>query len=662
MDGERANAFRALQKSTVANDLISHHKTVSTYYAEQFDQSEINYRYARGKPYTDQELTEFRRKSKAPVSFNYIKDSERTLLGTFAQQRYDIKFSPREPGDQKLSDLLEQRYKWEAYLLGFEKKDIELMAAAWTTGSSNQDVFVSYTPSQKPRIQARNQNPFAIYWDPDSRELGSRRDAQFVDRVSWMSLEDLEHAFPEFDFENEESSDSSGEYTKTTVFADRSHESHDEKNGLYKVIERIYKVRQSEFFTFDEQENKKPIEDLKQFKKTPEAKGRPIFSIDKEFFYVAIACPFFTAEKYLYNDKYHCQPRNQHTEELIWPIVELVADSTGNEPVGFVEHMISPSRLINSMISQIYHSARHAVSGGFFYKTKFFKSEDEAKNFNKYHSDPDRNYKMADDAQPTDAPIAIPRGQQVSADSYQILEHALNFIPKVSSTTPAMQGITESSSTPASLNAQRLQQSFTMLQGVSSNYKDFCRRRAELLAAYWVEYKEFFKNEWVRILEKDAPEDPEFIQHSIEVPKLDAAGNWDGTFELLNDPTAITADIIFTDSFKSPSVAERVRNDIIQILSQPGVQQDPVLYQMLTLEYLRLSDAPEDLKNKIREHSTYVSQQAKQSAAIGQQGAELQNLQSMQGIAQNEAVQTAGASGQPPVNPSASNQPLKPIG
>lgn len=651
---DSVNVFRSLQRSTRASDLINHHKQVETYYLETFDQHEINYRYVRGKPYTDKQLTEFRRKSKAPVSFNYIKDSERTILGTFAQQRYDVKFSPREPSDQKLSDLLEARYKWEAYQLGFEKRDIDLMATAWTTGSANQDVFIRYTPGAKPVIAARNQNPFAIYWDPNSRDLGDRKDAQFVDRVSWMSEEDLEHSFPEFDFEERDTEDTTNGYDKTDVFADRSHESMDEKNGLYKVIERIYKVRESEFYTFDEQEARKPVKDVKEFRRSPEGKGRPIFSVDKEFLYVAIACPAKT-DKYLYNDKYHCQPRNQLTQELLWPIVELVADSTGSEPVGFVEHMISPSQLINSLIAQVYHAARHSVSGGFFVKRKYFKTETEAKNFDKYHSDPDRNYAIADDAVQTDAPQAIPRGQGISQDAYQLLEHALAFIPQVSSTTPAMKGQQESSSTAASLNAQRLQQSFTMLQGVSNNYKDFCRRRAELIFAYWVEYKEFFKNEWIRILEKKSPGDPEFIQHSMEVPRLDAAGEWDGTFELLNDPTALVSDIVFTDSFKSPTVAERVRNDIVNILSQPGVQQDPVLFQMLTMEYIRLADAPQDLKDKIQEHSTFVSQQAQQSQAVAQQGAELQNLQTMQGIAQTEAMQTMGASPQP-VNPSASTQ------
>lgn len=101
------------------------------------------------------------------------------------------------------------------------------------------------TPGKKPRIIVENQNNFAIYPDPNRRDLINNSDCEFIDRVSWMSRSQLADAIP--DKEDEILSGlpdpAATAHEQTRVFADRTHECQNYRNGKHKVIERFYKVR-----------------------------------------------------------------------------------------------------------------------------------------------------------------------------------------------------------------------------------------------------------------------------------------------------------------------------------------------------------------------------------------------------------------------------------
>jgi len=111
---------------------------------------------------------------------------------------------------------------------------------------------------KEPIMMTGNQNPFAIYWDPASRQLITRNDARFVDRDSWMSYPDLLRNFPKKDKVIKEqmsfSDEGNSNFTDTKVYADRAHENRFSRNGTYMVTERFYKVPGKVYFVESEDE------------------------------------------------------------------------------------------------------------------------------------------------------------------------------------------------------------------------------------------------------------------------------------------------------------------------------------------------------------------------------------------------------------------------
>ena len=90
---------------------------------------ELYYDNLAGNMWTPEEVLLFKRKKKAPVVINDLKPAERTILGLFIQNKYDVKFSPREEM-QDISDVLNKLYAWTAYTQDWHFKDIELVRQA----------------------------------------------------------------------------------------------------------------------------------------------------------------------------------------------------------------------------------------------------------------------------------------------------------------------------------------------------------------------------------------------------------------------------------------------------------------------------------------------------------------------------------------------------
>jgi hypothetical protein len=649
--------YVSLKDSKDGGDLIRSHQQVSEYYTAYNNARETHFDFLAGKQWNADEQAILTNKKKTAIVFNQIKSSERTVLGLFIQNRYDIKFAPREPSDQEVSDVLQQLY---SYLEGQQEwayKDIELFRQGWAGGNAFQEVYVDVKPGREPVIKTRNQNPFAIYWDPESRDLISREDAEFVDRITWMTFDDLIAQYPDkvtredFTHANTSISNRGEVYQKTDIYKDRSHQSFDEKNGRIKVIERLYKCRRQVAYTLD---NEYRRTDLKKGMRP--MFGQEVFKEDQEYLHLAIACPAWNNGEYLYNDEYHCQPRDTGTGKIIFPILEFCAESLNGQPSGFVEHLIGPNKVVNSMMANILHASKHAASTSLIRRPDAFLNETESKLFDKHHSDGDRVFKAHPKAQDLDKLVTtIPKGE-AARDNYQGMEIALNHFKEVSSTPPSIQGIAESSSTSGVLNAQRVEQAFVQLQVLIANWKQFLKRRSKLVYFYMKEYFSYEKT--FRIIEKKDPQQPDFMTINQVVPQTDPMGNFTGVFEKINDITTLEYDISIEDNYRSPSYRYKTQQEISDLMQTTAVQSDPILMGMLFVEFCRLSDMSQETKDFVKQYSSAAQQQAmaaqQQQAQMGQmqmQQAELDQASQMQQIAQAEAEQTTAAKPPAPSTP-----------
>jgi hypothetical protein len=226
----------------------------------------------------------------------------------------------------------------------------------------------------------------------------------------------------------------------------------------------------------------------------------------------------------------------------------------------------------------------------------------------------------------------VPQGT-FSKDGNESIEFVAAFADEASSTPPAMQGVAEGSGVSGKLNEQRTQQSYIQSAWSNNNYQHFITKRGKL----WVYYfQQFFPFEMtVRVMEKKDPKDPSHI--TINQTEQDEYGG----VRKVNDITALRYDIVFEDSWQSPTVKDKVRQQITQLMGMSGVQLDPTLSAFLTLYFLKLSDAPQDLKDFVREHSQVIKAQEAEKQQMEAQTAGLGQAQQLQQLADGEAQATA---------------------
>jgi len=617
--------------STDALDLDRHSREVERYWSSRKTMTARAYDLVRGKMWTDAEHSSAKSRNKVLLRFNILKPQERTILGMFIQNKYDVKFSPREPDDDGMAMVYEQLRAWDSYTQRDDDNDVELVRRAWAGGSAYQECYMQVQPGKPARMCTNNISTFAVYWDPDSRELGERTDAKFVDVVSWMSPEDLAIAFPDkaeairvAALGQQGGSVSSG-YSQAAngMQADRDHERLETRDGRYRVVERYYRVSRRVLDIYKEDGNAERLttpEDIRGYQRM--AGDTAVDSI-QEVLYYAACCNSLTRSEYLYNGEYHCQPIDSTTGRVLFPVLEFVAEGIEGEPTGFVEQQEDSVRAVNAMMTHMLNAAKHAASQAKLVDKSAFKNDEEAERFKRDHSSADAGF----DVKPgrlQDAEKMVDHST-VAPEVFRGMEYANQFSQEISSVNNAMKGLS-GERTGGVLNAQQIEQAVIQMQVIVKNYRAFLRRRAQLRMAYWNVYYTYPMV--VRVLDQDAKKVMgEFMQVNEPVPEQDGLGGYTGGVAFKNEiARSVPYDIVVEEGQKTSTYRARIQAQLSEMMASPVTQMDPVLASYMLMEYLRLSDIGPQMKEKLLEHSSVLEQfeTQKQQAKIAQEQAAAQ--------------------------------------
>ncbi len=636
-----------LQRSKASSDLLEANRQVVLYY-EPF-QSAREYYHDFMHPeshWTEEEKVILRKKRKAAVAFSLMKAPERTYIGALIQNKYDIKPAPREPSDQNLADVYSALYHYTAFNNSVSIRDIDMIRESWIGGNSWQESFVEQAPGRPPNINVRNQNNFGIYPDPNRRDLVTNYDCRFIDRVGFYSMDDLITIFPEKEVEIRNSlvSPDSIYYERDKPWADRQHEVFEQKNGRYKVVERFYKVSKRLYYGVSPEGEREDIGFDLDIEKRGEYKNEnpnhQLFNEPEEYLFLAVACT--GVGDYLYNGPYHCQPRDAVTKKIMFTLTELIDEDIGGVPSGHVEHMVGPNKIVDSLMVNTLAQAKNASGVSRVGNPNAF---DEAgqRDIEQNVSDGDRVFWKKKDSQVAGSGLEIVPQGTLTTDTSKGVEFAVNNIQDTSSTPPSLQGVSEGSGTPASLNEQRIQQASVQSQVQVSNYKSFLTQRAKLWMYYWNEY--FTAEQVIRIVQKKEPEGDDYMV--INQLIQDEFGQVQRV-NYLQDADAY--DIVFEESVQSPTMRDKTAKKVAELLQTGAVQGDPVLNTYLVYYFLELSDAPQDLKKLVKDRSQVIQAEQAKTAQLEQQNAQLAQMGEMQKIADTE-TQAAFAPGQQPQTP-----------
>jgi len=547
----------------------------------------------RGKLYTQKELDNYERTHRVPISINKALAPFRTVMGTIAQSGFDADFLPQEESDEQLAETLNMLAIYEAEKNDDFGQNGEICQAAYAMGRGYRWHWVEQGIGIRPQIRSKVLNPFAVYFDSESTEIISRSDALFVDVVHWLSIEEIIALFPEVEkkITRDEMADRNlrDYYEPYDKSCNRKHEDQNSLNGKRKVVERYYRV---------------PIDDP--------------FGKRKDELHLAVWAPeLLYDDSFLFNGKYHIQPIDPDTGKAMFPIIELVSDNMFGESDGFVKFMKDPVKIISVLYTQLIDAAKHSGTG-YLVNRDGFENDEEYERFMEFGAHSNQRYTVNAKTGGLNAVQPVPSGP-VPQINLQALSTSEQFVNDLSSAPPALQGISESSNTPASLNAQRIEQASTQLTPFFNFLKRHLRQTLKLRYAFWREsYTEEFT---FRVFAPNAEGDGSSRQ-SFTINQQVAVKDWLGmeTEETrkVNDINAAEFDVVIADSYKSPTFRAKMKGALESLMQNPAIAANPAMASVFAEQYLELSEAPHKLKERFRQ-ATAQQQQQEQAAQQQQQ-------------------------------------------
>lgn len=626
-----------LHTSQNSGDLITAHTNVWMWWLPYMSQKEGFYDFMRPETmWTEEEKAALHRKKKPVIAFGRLKSSERAFIGNLIMQKYAIKAAPLEPSDQNLSDVVEVLHTTTTHDNSCRIKDVGMIRDAWCGGDAWQESYVVMGPGRKPRIVVENQNNFAIYPDPNRRDLVNNSDCQFIDRVSWRSMDELITVYPELEEEIREAftAPSSITYQPNKPWADRQHEYMRQKNGRVAVVERQYRVWKRRYDAVNLKDGTKAVVgyDMDKEARDKYAAANPGHKLcvePQEFLYLAVAA--YGMDRYLFNGPYHAQPINPKTGRIMFTLIELVDEDVGGFPTGHMEHMIGQQKAINAMAVNTLAQAKAASGVSHVVDPEFF-DDDTLSDMSKNLSDGPRTFLKKRNAPKGARGIELVPQGELGGDTSRALKFAEDVLQDNSSTPAAMKGYSEGN-VPAQLNDQRLQQASAQSMVAVTNYQNFLTQRALLWMCYWAEFWDF--EEVIRVVQKSDPKGPDYI-----VVNQLVADAWGRPQRLNNLRNLFKYDLVFEESWQSPSMRDNTRAQIGKMLNSSAVASDPVLNAFLQYYFILLTDAPQDLKDKILEHSQVLQKAEADKTARENESMNVDHGLKLQQLADREAEAT----------------------
>ena len=576
--GER----KLLQNEKDCGKVDDSHAAVEQFYTSRNNKMEENVNIIRNKLYTDAELSANKEMGRTPISIAKPLAPFRTVMGTIASSRFSASFLPVEKSDEQMSELLGKLATFEEERNDDFSENAQMCQNAYIMGRAYRKSWVEQGNGIKPRIQSMVLNPFAVYFDPDSTDVITRKDAEFVDVVHWLSYNELIEAFPEAEAKIDSEDKKDRNFTDYFEIYDKStnrqHENGTtELNGKFKVIERYYKVREH----------------------------------SQEQLYLAVWAPdLLTDDSFLYNGPYHSQPIDPDTRKIMFPITELVVDNIMGESDGFVEFLKDPVKIVSVLFTQLLEAAKHSGTGYEVDRSKYANDE-EADRAIKFGAFANQRYEMKENmAGKGMHPI---QSLQTPQPNINALGYAEKFLEENSSAPPALRGQQESATTSGKLNEQRIEQASIQLSTLMSFLKRHLKELLKLRYAYW---RESYDQEITFRITAPNGGNPEFVTMNQLVPQIGWDGLPTGGIEKINDISAAEYDVVISDSIHTPTHAEKMIGVINDLLRNPAITQNPEIAPILTMELLDLSNISPDVKQKVNQR---IEMQSMQQQAMMQQ-------------------------------------------
>lgn len=128
------------------------------------------FNYVAGDQWSDDDKEKLRKEKRPPVTFNWIGPMISVVLGIEANQRNEVRFSPRESKDTLITDALNLYGKYMRDFSSIDQEEAETFEDCVISGMGWSDTFMDYDDDFDGVFKQASTSCLDMYWDPSARK------------------------------------------------------------------------------------------------------------------------------------------------------------------------------------------------------------------------------------------------------------------------------------------------------------------------------------------------------------------------------------------------------------------------------------------------------------------------------------------------------------
>jgi hypothetical protein len=319
------------------------------------------YDFYAGNQWEEEAKAQMIEQRKVPVVFNRVARTVNAVIGLEIQNRQQVQYIPREPGDTQVNELYTSAADWIRDNCDAEDEESESFQDLMISGIGGTETRMDYdeNPDGQPVIE--RVDPLELYWDPVARKK-NLRDRRWCARIKRVSDEDIREMWPDY-VPPEKSSE---------TYLDEQDSPHDSTRPLYNDAQPSAtqpKHRELVCFQWWEREQYYRFQDIDGQIKSISAEQAQ--SLQERMTALNMPMPQMVKQtKKVYNKAYlvggtvlESMPLEVQSGFTLH-LITGARDRNNNTWFGLVALMMDPQRWANKWLSQIMHILNSSAKGG----------------------------------------------------------------------------------------------------------------------------------------------------------------------------------------------------------------------------------------------------------------------------------------------------------